>query len=80
MIESGFYYLYSDKEEEPTLVHAYYSNHSKALGLGFNTRDGGGFLPLNDFPEDSYLLPVMIEPYLGSPTFKVQDGKIVPKD
>ena len=59
-LEAGFYHLTSQDEPEPLLAHAYYSNDSKSFGFGFNTHDGGGFLPLNDLSEDTVVTKVLI--------------------
>jgi hypothetical protein len=59
-LEDGFYNVYSEKEKKPTLVHLYYSSDAQCKGLGFNTHDGGGFLPLSDLTKDTDLVPVII--------------------
>ncbi len=57
---SGFYHLYSKHEDEPTLVYCYYSKDAGCQGVGFNTYNGGGFLPVADFASDTVAVPVSI--------------------
>jgi hypothetical protein len=56
------YWLFTKSEVEPTLVQGYYSSDSQCYGFGFNTHDGGGFLPLSDITDISSLVPVTIIP------------------
>ncbi len=41
----GFYKMYSPIESKSVLVDYYFCNDEKCWGFGFNTHDGGGFLP-----------------------------------
>ena len=58
--ENGFYFLYTPTEQEPVLVHCYYSNDMKTQVFGFNTHDGGGAMPTWDLSDDSEAKKVMI--------------------
>ena len=49
----GFYYLYTPMEDEPCLVHCYYSTDMKTQVFGFNTHDGGGAMPTWDLSDDT---------------------------
>lgn len=60
-MKEGFYYLKSSDEPEPTLVYGYKcTDEGGAFGFGFNTHDGGGFLPLSDLIATTKVVPVEI--------------------
>ena len=59
-LKEGFYNLYSKREKKPVLVYLYYSRDACCRGMGFNTYDGGGFLPLSDLTDDTIITPVDI--------------------
>jgi hypothetical protein len=59
-LPDGFYYLYSPGEESPTLVQLYTCRNGGHRGFGFNTYDGGGFLPVDDVTSTTKIVPVLI--------------------
>ncbi len=62
----GFYHIYSPGEEEPVLVHLYSCTDEGGLkGFGYNTHDGGGWLPLWDLKDDVRVVPVEIVEKVG---------------
>lgn len=59
--EPGFYYLISDIEPEPLLVHGYScSDMDGQFVFGFNTHDGGGLIPLFDLSEETTIIKVSL--------------------
>lgn len=59
--KEGFYYLTSEHEPEPVLVHGYNcSDLDGEFVFGFNTHDGGGLLPLSEMIESTKIVPVTI--------------------
>lgn len=65
VFEPGFYYMTSEAEPEPLLVHCYHSSDTGGMVFGFNTHDGGGVLPVSDVREDSVITPVLVVPVVG---------------
>ena len=60
-MDEGFYYLTSDAEPDPLLVHGYKcTDMGGKFVFGFNTHDGGGVLPLSDLKENTKVTPVTI--------------------
>ena len=60
-MKEGFYYLSSPDDPEPVLVHGYKSKDmDNQFIFGFNTHDGGGFVPLSDLTEETIVTPVEI--------------------
>jgi hypothetical protein len=61
-VKDGFYYLKTkDGGESPVLVYGYHcTDNGGVFGYGFNTHDGGGFLPHSDLTENSIVVPVSI--------------------
>ena len=58
----GFYYLTSEQEPEPVLVHGYHCTDCEgAFVFGFNTHDGGGLVLLSDIPKGTTITRVTIE-------------------
>ena len=51
--KDGDYWLVRDGEEE-VMVSVYTNPDTREFGIGFNTRDGGGFMPMTDVREMSY--------------------------
>ena len=43
--EDGYYHLHTDAEDSPALAYLYSHPQTRERGFGFNTADGGGFLP-----------------------------------
>ena len=59
--EEGYYYLTSKDEPEPVLVHGYRSSDMDGQFIfGFNTHDGGAFVPLFDLCEDTIITKVSL--------------------
>ncbi len=59
--EEGFYYLTSDGEPEPILVHGYKcTDLDGEFVFGFNTHDGGNLVKLSDLTDDTTVTPVEI--------------------
>lgn len=59
--EEGFYYLVSDAEPDPVLVHGYRcTDMDGAFVFGFNTYDGGVLLPLSDLSEDVVIMRAIV--------------------
>ena len=59
--EEGFYYLTSDVEPEPLLVHGYRcTDMDGQFVFGYNTHDGGGLLPLFDLSENVTITKVNV--------------------
>ena len=52
MYKQGFYWLLSDGES-PTLVFFYFNKDAGKAGFGFNTFEGGGFLPADDLTSNT---------------------------
>ena len=64
-LKEGFYHLYNENESEPVLVHGYKcTDLGDKFGFGFNTHDGGGFLPLSDLIESSRVVLVEVIPFI----------------
>lgn len=59
-LADGIYHLYSPSESDPVLVHLYDNRDEQCRGFGFNTHDGGGFLPLAHLATDSKIVSVKI--------------------
>jgi len=60
-LKKGYYYLIVDSDPEPVLVHGYKCSDMKGeFGFGFNTYDGGGFLPLSEVSSCTKIVPVSI--------------------
>jgi len=60
-MKEGFYHLHSPNETEPVLVHGYKcSDLNDQFVFGFNTYDGGGYLPLSDLTDDTKIIPVEV--------------------
>ena len=64
--QEGFYYLHSEIEETPVLVHGYYLTIDEKTGycrfvFGFNIHDGGGLVEFDDLAKDTEIEPVNIE-------------------
>ena len=59
-LERGYYFLSHPEEPEETLVFFYKNPDTQEDGFGFNAKDGGGFLPLNDLSPRSNLHKVII--------------------
>lgn len=62
IVDEGFYYLTKiNNTEKPVLVHGYYCSYLEGkFVLGFNSYDGGNFIPIDDLTNDSILIPVEI--------------------
>ncbi len=48
IMEPGFYNMYCPSEKDPVLIHWYFADDADSFGAGYNTHDGGGFLPEKD--------------------------------
>ena len=59
-LEEGFYHLKAPGESEPVMVHFYFSSDVGENGFGFNTHDGGGFLPLSDVADGTEIVKLEI--------------------
>lgn len=57
-LPEGWYNLHTQNEDRVCLVKLYTNPDTQAKGLGFNTCDGGGFLPLWDLTDTSTLIPL----------------------
>lgn len=68
----GFYFLHHKREKKPVLVHGYTCKDAgNVFGFGFNTHDGGGFLPYTDLSGDETIIPAMVETPVAS--FEITD-------
>jgi len=56
MMKEGYYWLFNSKTKEATLAYFYYNPDADRNGFGFNIRDGGGFLPMDDVSEDTQII------------------------
>lgn len=56
----GYYHLHNNGEPEPSLVYLYTNPDTHERGFGFNTREGGGFLPISDLSESTTVVRVKI--------------------
>ena len=66
----GFYYLKVPSEDEPVLVHGYHcADLDGEFIFGFNTYDGGAYIPLKDLVEGTEITPVAI--------MATEEGKII---
>ncbi len=52
----AYYRLYNKKTNEETIAYFYHNPDDKCDGFGFNTADGGGFLPLFDLKRDDTIV------------------------
>lgn len=74
--EDGYYLLSKMDGTERSIVRLYMNPDENVRGLGFNTADGGSFLPLTDLSDDSLLQPVsiLVKPNSVSPMIELPDG------
>lgn len=52
---TGKHYKVTSCEGEVSIAYFYYNPDAECNGFGFNIADGGGFVPLSDFREDSLI-------------------------
>lgn len=57
-LATGWYRLRISGDSEYTIVYLYTNPDTMTRGFGFNTKDGGGFLPINDIDEDCWVEPL----------------------
>ena len=56
MMREGYYWLFNNTTKEATLVYFYNNPDTGENGFGFNIRDGGGFLPMDDVSDDTSII------------------------
>lgn len=57
-LATGWYRLHSRDGSEYTIVYLYTNPDTMIRGFGFNIKDGGGFLPVNDVGKDCWVEPL----------------------
>ena len=65
-LDEGFYYLTSEQEPDPVLVHGYNCTDLDGKFIfGFNLHDGGQFVALDDLTKDTTVTAVsIVEEYI----------------
>lgn len=60
-LPDGFYLLQKEGDTEVCIVKLYTPIEPSYRGIGFGVWDGGGFMPISEFDEDSFLVPAQVE-------------------
>ena len=56
----SYYKLINTNTKEETIVYFYHNEDADCDGFGFNTADGGGFLPLDHLAESTIVKKLQI--------------------